>query len=49
MPYSAVDPTVALAPQQLSFAGGSQPHENRQPYLAVGFIISAFGVFPSQT
>ncbi|GAA4139966.1 phage tail protein [Leifsonia shinshuensis] len=49
VPYSAVDPTVALAPQQLSFAGGSQPHENRQPYLAVGFIISAFGVFPSQT
>lgn len=29
--------------------GGSQPHENRQPYLAVNFIISLFGVFPTQT
>ncbi|HUA22279.1 MAG TPA: tail fiber protein [Bryobacteraceae bacterium] len=28
--------------------GGGQPHENRQPYLAVSFIISMFGVFPTQ-
>jgi len=28
--------------------GGSQPHDNRQPYLAVSFIISLFGIFPSQ-
>jgi microcystin-dependent protein len=28
--------------------GGSQPHENMQPYLAVNYIISLFGVFPSQ-
>ena len=30
-------------------AGGSQPHSNFQPYLCVDFIISLFGVFPSQT
>jgi microcystin-dependent protein len=29
--------------------GGSQPHENLMPYLAINFIISLFGVFPSQT
>jgi microcystin-dependent protein len=29
--------------------GGSQPHDNLQPYLCVNFIISLFGVFPSQT
>jgi microcystin-dependent protein len=29
-------------------AGGSQPHENRQPYLAINYIISLFGIFPSQ-
>ena len=29
-------------------AGGSQPHNNMQPYLAVNFIISLFGIFPSQ-
>jgi microcystin-dependent protein len=28
---------------------GNQPHDNMQPYLAVSFIISLFGVFPSQT
>ena len=30
-------------------SGGSQPHDNMQPYLAVTYIISLFGVFPSQT
>jgi microcystin-dependent protein len=29
--------------------GGSQPHSNFQPYLCVEFIISLFGIFPSQT
>ena len=29
-------------------AGGSQPHSNFQPYLCVSFIISLFGIFPSQ-
>jgi microcystin-dependent protein len=28
-------------------AGGSQPHENCQPFLCVNFIISMFGVFPN--
>lgn len=28
--------------------GGSQPHENTQPYLAINFIISLFGIFPHQ-
>ena len=28
--------------------GGSQPHENMQPYLVITFIISLFGIFPSQ-
>ena len=29
-------------------AGGNQPHENRQPYLTCNWIISLFGVYPSQ-
>jgi microcystin-dependent protein len=29
--------------------GGSQPHNNMQPYLCVNFIISLFGIFPSPT
>jgi microcystin-dependent protein len=34
----------AITPQ-----GGSQPHENCQPFLCVDFIISLFGIFPSPT
>jgi microcystin-dependent protein len=33
----------------MQLAGGSQPHENLMPYLVVSFIISLFGIFPSQT
>jgi microcystin-dependent protein len=33
----------------LPTSGGSQPHENMQPYLALTFIISLFGVFPTPT
>jgi microcystin-dependent protein len=29
--------------------GGAQPHTNFQPYLCIDFIISLFGIFPSQT
>lgn len=33
----------------LQQAGGSQPHENMQPYLCLNFIISLYGIFPSPT
>jgi len=39
---------VSLAPTSMGAAGGSQPHTNFQPYLCVSFIISLFGIFPSQ-
>lgn len=29
--------------------GGSQPHENTQPFLCINYIISLFGIFPSPT
>ena len=38
----------AVDSQALNLAGGSQPHENMPPYLAVNFIISLFGIFPPQ-
>lgn len=39
---------VQLSGTAVNAAGGSQPHDNIQPYLAIRFIISLFGVFPSQ-
>jgi microcystin-dependent protein len=29
--------------------GGSQPHDNMKPFLVINFIISLFGIFPTQT
>jgi microcystin-dependent protein len=40
---------VGLNPAAVGVAGGSQPHENTQPFLCINFIISLFGIFPSQT
>ncbi len=40
---------TSLAPQAVGNVGGSQPHNNFIPYLCVDFIISLFGIFPSQT
>jgi microcystin-dependent protein len=48
-PYSANAPGAVMAPQAISSSGGSLPHDNMIPFLAVNFIISMFGVFPSQT
>src|SRR5882724_11529511 len=39
---------VPMATQAIGPMGGSQPHENLQPYLCISFIISLFGVFPHQ-
>jgi microcystin-dependent protein len=45
--YSTAAPNGALAPQCLSNNGSSQPHENKQPYLVLNFIIAMQGIFPS--
>jgi microcystin-dependent protein len=40
--------TTAFAPNAITSVGSGQPHENMQPYLAVNFCISLFGVFPTR-
>jgi microcystin-dependent protein len=39
---TTLDPTV------VSNSGGSQAHQNRQPYLALNFCIHLVGIFPSR-
>jgi microcystin-dependent protein len=39
---------VAMSANAISPAGGSQPHDNMMPFLVVSFIISLFGIFPTQ-
>ena len=46
-PYrSSINTT--LAPNSVTNAGGSQPHEDRQPFLVINFVIALQGIFPSQ-
>ncbi len=40
---------VTLAPQAVGGGGNDAPHSNRQPYLGVSYIISLFGIYPSQS
>ncbi|HKP89930.1 MAG TPA: tail fiber protein [Thermoleophilaceae bacterium] len=47
--YGTLGPLGTLDPSSIAPAGGSQPHDNMQPYLVINFIISLFGIFPSQT
>ena len=47
--YSNIAPIISMAATAIGPTGGSQPHDNMHPYLALSFILSLFGVFPSQT
>lgn len=46
--YISDDPNVAMSPNAVGPVGGSQPHENTQPFLCINYIISLFGLFPNQ-
>lgn len=50
-PASAPHPPIwrNLNAATLPSQGGSQPHDNMQPYLAITYIISLFGIYPSPT
>jgi microcystin-dependent protein len=43
------DAPLPYNPQKVLLSGGSQPHENLQPYTCVSFIIATEGIFPSQS
>lgn len=49
MTYVSATANVGINPQTVQTTGGSQPHENLQPFLCVSYIISLFGVFPTPT
>jgi microcystin-dependent protein len=39
---------TTLHPSTITSVGGSQPHNNMQPFLVLNFCISLQGIFPSQ-
>jgi microcystin-dependent protein len=40
------NPTAPMNAASVTSVGGSQPHENMQPFIAIQYIISLFGIFP---
>lgn len=47
--YLNIAPSVNMNAGALGSSGGSQPHDNMIPFLVINFILSLFGVFPSQS
>lgn len=46
--YGAASGLVPMAPETIVQEGGSQPHDNMQPFLAMYFIIALSGQYPSR-
>jgi microcystin-dependent protein len=47
-PYVEDQASLNTNNNNITPVGGSQPHENLQPYLCINYIISLFGLFPHQ-
>ncbi|WP_284638157.1 phage tail protein [Paenibacillus silviterrae] len=46
--YAPAATLVPMSAGAVSTSGGSQPHNNMQPYLAVTYCIAVQGIFPSR-
>jgi microcystin-dependent protein len=46
--YAGASNLKTMASQAIATVGGSQPHENKQPYLTLTFCIALQGIFPTQ-
>jgi microcystin-dependent protein len=46
--YGPATSLTAMNTNDIGFTGGSQPHDNMQPYLTVMFCIALVGIFPSR-
>jgi microcystin-dependent protein len=46
--YSSGAPNTTLQGAAIGQAGGSQPHNNMQPYTGINYIICIEGIFPSR-
>lgn len=46
--YSNTSPNGTMLATAIANAGNNLPHENRQPFLTINFIICLYGIFPSR-
>lgn len=47
--YGPATNLVTMRPEMIGPTGGSQAHQNMQPFLALNFSIALQGIFPSST
>jgi microcystin-dependent protein len=46
---TSTTPDTTLNPLFLAQSGGSLPHPNQQPYLAMNYCIALYGIFPTRS
>jgi microcystin-dependent protein len=46
--YTSAAPSTAMNAQSINVMGGSQPHDNMQPFVTISFVIALYGIYPSQ-
>ena len=46
--YISAAPNTQMSPKAIGPNGGSQAHNNMQPYLTMNFCISLYGVYPAR-
>ena len=46
--YRSADALTIIHPATLQKTGGSQPHENRPPFLVLNWCVALQGIFPSR-
>ena len=46
--YTNSQPNTPMSPSIIQPTGGSQPHNNMQPYLGLNFIIALQGIYPGR-
>ncbi len=47
--FATGNPDVSMSSNALNNTGGSQPHNNMQPFLAINYIIALQGLYPSRS
>lgn len=45
-PYNTTAPATQMGVQTIGLMGGSQAHDNLQPYLVITYLIALYGIFP---
>ena len=45
--YRSLPPDSTLIADTVETVGASQPHENMQPFLVLGYVIATYGIYPS--